>query len=459
MVRRTGSLAIALAGFLVAACAPSGEDSDPSIVRLGDPGGDRVPVAGGDPDLRSRVPAKRPQRFGPARPERPLTAAEAERLARVMALPYLQGTVEAPSEANVIRIDRDRVEPGYRLYTSGHAPEALMIDVDGEGLHRWAFDIGRVWPDAVGAVETEYWRRAHWYPNGDVLFIFEGIGLVKIDARSELLWAQRNGAHHQVAVSADGTIYALTRRPRVVPVLHPTEPILEDFVTVLSPGGELLAEHSVLALVANSPFAPALMPLVEGKSGDIFHTNSIEVLDGSQVARSDVFAAGNVLLSIREIDALAIADLRAEKVVWAIGGPAQPFWRAQHDPRLLPSGQILLFDNKGRGGRSRAIEFDPLRLGITWAYPAEPDADFLSLTCGTAERLPNGNTILTESDLGRAIEVTATGEIVWEFLNPNRAGAHGELIATLFEMKHVPLDFPRWSLDPAAGAARSVPAE
>jgi hypothetical protein len=37
-----------------------------------------------------------------------------------------------------------------------------------------------------------------------------------------------------------------------------------------------------------------------------------------------------------------------------------------------------------------------------------------------ADRLPNGNTLIVESDAGRAFEVTAEGEIVWEFLNPDR---------------------------------------
>ncbi|HEX9698530.1 MAG TPA: hypothetical protein VGD06_03635 [Acidobacteriota bacterium] len=32
--------------------------------------------------------------------------------------------------------------------------------------------------------------------------------------------------------------------------------------------------------------------------------------------------------------------------------------------------------------------------------------------------MPNGNTLITETDRGRAIEVDAAGEIVWELVNP-----------------------------------------
>ena len=41
---------------------------------------------------------------------------------------------------------------------------------------------------------------------------------------------------------------------------------------------------------------------------------------------------------------------------------------------------------------------------------------------GSAQRLPNGNTLACEAERGRAIEVTPDGEIVWEFLNPERRG-------------------------------------
>lgn len=36
---------------------------------------------------------------------------------------------------------------------------------------------------------------------------------------------------------------------------------------------------------------------------------------------------------------------------------------------------------------------------------------------GGAQRLENGNTLITESDNGRAFEVTRAGEIVWDYYN------------------------------------------
>ena len=56
------------------------------------------------------------------------------------------------------------------------------------------------------------------------------------------------------------------------------------------------------------------------------------------------------------------------------------------------------------------------------------------MTAGTTKRLPNGNTLITESNNGRAFEVTPAGEIVWEFFNPYRTGENNELIAALYDV-------------------------
>jgi hypothetical protein len=60
-----------------------------------------------------------------------------------------------------------------------------------------------------------------------------------------------------------------------------------------------------------------------------------------------------------------------------------------------------------------------------------------------ARRLPNGNTLIVESQAGRAIEVTPDQEIVWEFVHPHRAGPQDELIAQLFDVVRLPPDFGR----------------
>ena len=105
---------------------------------------------------------------------------------------------------------------------------------------------------------------------------------------------------------------------------------------------------------------------------------------------------------------------------------------------MLESGNILLFDNGLSRGWSRAIELDPLSGEIVWTYEAEPRKSFYTVGRGSAQRLPNGNTLLAESGKGRAIEVTRDGDIVWEFNCPYGVGPQSR--ASIVRMVHHPAE-------------------
>ena len=65
-------------------------------------------------------------------------------------------------------------------------------------LHEWSCTVNDIWPekDFDGVAHTGFWRRAYLYPNGDVLGIFENIGIVKFDKDSNVIWRSDNRAHH-----------------------------------------------------------------------------------------------------------------------------------------------------------------------------------------------------------------------------------------------------------------------
>jgi hypothetical protein len=165
--------------------------------------------------------------------------------------------------------------------------------------------------------------------------------------------------------------------------------------------------------------------------GDLFHTNALKILDGTLSDRLPAFRRGNLLISLRELDTVAVVNPRDKRVEWALSG----LWQAQHEPVLLRNGRLLVFDNLGRSGESRVIELDPLTQVVAWQYGGGADEPFASWKLGAAQRLPNGNTLITESTAGRAFEVTPAGRIVWEFLNPARAGRDRQLIAALNEVR------------------------
>lgn len=368
-----------------------------------------------------------------------LTEEQLREVERLMALGYVSGSVAAGVAAGVTVYDRELAFNGANLLTSGHAPEALLVDMEGRVLHTWRCEFEDAWPGRAlprGDVNSGFWRRAYLYPNGDVLAIFEGLGLIKVDRESNLIWRYDGFCHHDLFVEDDGTILVLEREPRIVPEIDPQRPILEDFVTTLSASGEFIGRVSVLRALENSDYS-ALMKRVT-QPGDVFHTNTLELLDGTLEGRSPAFRRGRVLVSILVLDTVAVIDLDDRKVTWALTG----LWCEQHQPTVLPDGHMLVFDNEAGPGTSRVLEIDPLTQEVFWRYEGAVGSPFYSSTCGSNQRLPNGNTLITESDSGRAFEVQRDGTIVWEFVNPYRAGKNGEFIATLFEVVRLDPDFP-----------------
>lgn len=385
----------------------------------------------------------------PDRPDAPAQATasdERQTIEDLEALGYFGGEVEDTGQATGVTVnDVERVQPGLNFVVSAHVPGAALMDEAGVVLHRWERAFREIWPDVelpkggarMRAGKTEHWRCAHLYSNGDVLAVFEGLGIARLDRDSNVVWASYNRAHHDVHVTEAGEIYTLTRRAHVLPRVHPTEPILEDFVTVLSAGGDELRSVSVLECFENSAEFGAIWTESGRKKGDLFHTNSVELLDGRAAAAAPAFGAGRVLTSLRALDVIAVLDLDAVEVVWAF----RDDFVNQHDPKIVETDHLLLFDNQARGGPSRILEYDLATMERVWSYAGTDEAPFYSQRCGVAERLANGNTLVTESMQGRAFELDPAGEIVWEYRNPGRVD-DGLRVAQLFEVVRLEPDFP-----------------
>ncbi len=376
-----------------------------------------------------------------------LSPEQREQIEQLEAIGYLAGSRQAPVRENVVAYKRELAYPGINLFTSGHAPEAVLMDMDGRVLHTWRRSFHDVWPDQPEpeSGRGERWRRAYLYENGDVLAVFEGAGLIKVDKDSNLLWAYSGHAHHDLEVLPSGTIYVLTRKAHMIPHIHFTKPVLEDFITVLSPDGEELRSVSILEAFERAGLGLELADRIRD-AGDIFHTNTLEWFDGSRANHSPLYRRGNVLISLKVPNMVAIVDMDAERVVWYTTGP----WVRQHQPVLLDNGNMLLFDNNSFQDYSKVIEFEPLTGQVVWTYVGSPPSSFYTEMCGSNQLLPNGNVLITETEGGRAFEVTREGEIVWEYVNPYRTGENDEQIAYIFEMIRLRLDFPvSWAAPPS----------
>jgi hypothetical protein len=368
--------------------------------------------------------AKPSKRESPKR-KKVLSRSRNPTLEQLEALGYVESTYDPRSDlSGVIVNEAERTSPGYNFYTSGAG--ARLIDMEGREVHRWQ------------TRERVAWQHAELLACGDVIAVTPDRRLSRYDRDSKRLWRVKGRFHHDFWIQGD-EIVALVRVGRVIEEIHPGIETLEDRVRVLSLDGTTRREFSIVETLLDSPYR-FLLPSVGSRKAegsprqlDIVHTNHIEVFNGH--LPDPLFAEGNLLLSARNINAIFILDGRTREIAW-IWGPTNLTF--QHQPTLLDNGHILIFDNGIE--RSRVIEIEPRPGRIVWSYA--PPEGFFSEFRGGQQRLPNGNTLITESDKGYVREVTRDGDVVWEFANPVvNAEKEREIIWRMTRVDPQTLDF------------------
>jgi hypothetical protein len=149
---------------------------------------------------------------------------------------------------------------------------------------------------------------------------------------------------------------------------------------------------------------------------DYFHMNTVNVLPETPLgAMQHTFRPGNLLVCFKHVNQIAIMDKETGGTLWAWGEGVMQW---PHHPTMLENGNILVFDNGSQRRFSKVIELDPVTGAVAWEYVTDPRKDFFSYSRGSAQRLPNGNTLICEGDRARVFEVTRDCRIVWEWLNP-----------------------------------------
>ena len=147
---------------------------------------------------------------------------------------------------------------------------------------------------------------------------------------------------------------------------------------------------------------------------------------------------GNILASLRSVSAVVIISRQTGKVIWHLDSTVIA---QQHHATELEDGRILIFDNGVYRHHesfpySRVIEVDRGTKQIVWQYRDPHPMTFFSPFMGGAQRLGNGNTLITEAALGRIFEVTSEGKICWEYIVPDFAtyeGLNAEELERIFD--------------------------
>lgn len=349
----------------------------------------------------------------------------------------------APAQARAGAVPHDpaRTAPGV-TFIVGYRPEgfgAWLVDAEGRTLHRWQGRFSEIFGQAAhlqwqARDETIAWHGAHLFADGSVLFNFQdnsfpyGSGLVKLDRDSKVLWKLATNTHHDVSVAEDGTIWVPSQRYHAegVPGFPNLQPwYYEDLILKVSPDGQVLDEISVLGALRDWPGLTTVTyaedPALTIVSRDPTHLNNVEPLPAALAGAFPQLKPGDLMASLRNMNAVVVIDPATHKVKWSLTGP----FAQQHDPDFLPNGHILLFDNLGglaadpACGRSRILEIEPMSQAVTWRYDGCAGPSFDSERRGMQQLLENGNVLIADSLNGRALEVTREAEpkIVWEYLN------------------------------------------
>ncbi|MFO1074465.1 MAG: arylsulfotransferase family protein [Geminicoccaceae bacterium] len=341
-----------------------------------------------------------------------------------------------PAQTTARALDPARMAPGVTLlgaYTQdGFA--AWLVDAQGKELHRWHARFSEVFPAPSHILwqardQAVSWHGMHLFPNGDLLFNFQdanfpfGSGLVKLDKDSKVVWKLAANTHHDVMVEPDGTIWVPAHhyRPQGLPGFPHLQPwYYEDVVLEVAPDGTVRDEFPVLGALKDNQ---GLLTVTYSQGlnvdqSDPTHLNSVMPLPAAWADRFPGLAAGDLLVSLRNLNMLAVLDRQTKKLKRVINGP---FVR-QHDAEFLPNGHIMVYDNSGGDpacGGTRVLELDPANLQPVWQYDGCRDGGLNSFVRGMQQVLDNGNVLLAEPLGGRALEVTHDPEpkLVWEYVN------------------------------------------
>jgi hypothetical protein len=379
------------------------------------------------------------------------TAAEMkDRLDQLRSVPYTSRTAPSADSlvAGVVLNLAGRTWPGYNLYCSRTTPYAHLMDMEGRIVHSWTYspdgEPGEVDVPADSSDEDPIWEHAIMLENGDLVAIRKMASLIRLDWDSNLLWEIPLEVHHEVTPLPDGTFYTIAReveKHRGLEIRFPSIMLLSadgerlkrwstyehldeikrgfdqrSFLDTVLDG--LLADGDSAAVYENIQKQPGMFRLKGNRQYfDYLHLNTITRLPETSLGERDPrFREGNLLICFRNINQIGVLDQDGMDILWAWGeGELQ--W--PHHPTMLENGNILVFDNGVQRRSSRVVEIEPLSGRIVWEYRADPPSSFYTSQRGSAQRLPNGNTLICDGNGGRAFEVDAGGETVWEWFNPD----------------------------------------
>ena len=318
-----------------------------------------------------------------------------------------------------IYYNKKKAYDGLNLITSVKSNKNLAVeimDMQGNVIHAWDIDWFKIWPDAKHIYEKErpkekpgtHVHGAVVLANGDLIFNFEHLGLVRLDKEGNVVWRLPYRTHHSIHVSEDGNLWVCGQINHVKPIpgLPNYEPeFIEPTILEVTIDGKIIREISVFDLLMENGYEGLLsMSTIDNKStivtGDTLHLNDVEPFPQSM--EEGFFRHGDVMISLRNINTIIVFSLKDKKIRFISTGS---FVR-QHDPDFIDGSTISVFDNNNvslaKDAKSRIVFIKAPENTMQVYLEGGKEFPFFTNIMGKHQWLPNGNLLITESNQGRA---------------------------------------------------------
>ncbi|MCI5066195.1 aryl-sulfate sulfotransferase [bacterium] len=351
-----------------------------------------------------------------------------------------------------------RAEKGFTIFGESGSAKIRAVNMSGETVRMWDIDAARVrlLPNSNLLIVhgTKWgWSQKEWDALRPLVREYSWDG--------EVVWEHElpGPAHHDVQRLPNGNTLVLFRstvpkraKQSIEDPAKRNAKIRTDIIQEVTRSGEVVwewAAHDHLDL--NSCGADPCSPLPESISDgsrvfDWTHANGISVLPENEFAHQisaeggeNPFRPGNILLTLRNWSTIVIISRKSGAVLWSYDtGLSGVHEGIMIEPGLPGAGHILLFNNGRAEKRSQVREIHPVTKEIVWSY--EDGENFFSRAAGVAQRLKNGNTLISEDVPGTVFEVTPEGEVVWSYQAEMRtARAHRYPSDHCRELSQLPL--------------------
>src|SRR5215212_4248554 len=321
-------------------------------------------------------------------------------------------------------LDRERASPGFTLFAlyESETTTVYLINLEGTVVHTWHMPYPAQYGYLTERGTLFYNGKTQGAPNSFISDKPYKIGAVlEADWNGRVLWElQHPDHHHDGILLRNGNVLLLC----LASLPHELASKIKGGIAGSEHNGQMYGDYLVEMTTTGEPVWE--YRIWEHLDPEVDRITAIQEprdawTNGNGLAE---LPNGNIVVSFRTISTVVIIERTTGEIIWKLGAP--PLC-GQHAPTPLANGNLLIFDNGPHRldhpiPFSRIIEVELATKKIVWEYREKRESDFFSPRISNAQRLPNGNTLICEGDFGRLFEVTAGGEIVWEYVNPYFGG-------------------------------------